>query len=88
MHTPKLPTAPIVPSVVEPGSAPSCEKPGSRWSTCLAYLADGWITPSDLCPACIRAFMVALDGIAGPLTWHPGYRKQAESRTVSDIVDP
>lgn len=58
-------------------SAPECTKPGATWSTCLAYMADGWISPSDLCPACTVAFMAALDGIAGPLAWHRGYRERA-----------
>lgn len=59
-------------------AAPECQKPpGSTWSTCLEYLADGWTSPSYLCPACTRAFMSALDSISGPLAWHRGYRNRA-----------
>lgn len=41
--------------------------------SCIADLAVGWILPSDLCPSCTRAFMAALDGIAGELEWHENY---------------
>lgn len=62
-------------------TAPECERPaGALWTACLEYLADGWITPADLCPACTRAFMAALDGIAGPLPWHRDYRERAAAR--------
>jgi hypothetical protein len=47
--------------------------------TCLVRLADGWILPSDLCPACTCAFMAALDGIAGPMNWHADYTARAQS---------
>jgi hypothetical protein len=47
-------------------------------SSCVARLADGWIVPSDLCPSCTRAFMAAMDGIAGSLTWHAGFRSRAD----------
>lgn len=54
-------------------SAPECRKP----QPCLSALADGWINATDLCPACTQAFMDALDGISGPLTWHQAYRDRA-----------
>ncbi|MBB4689846.1 hypothetical protein [Amycolatopsis jiangsuensis] len=61
-----------------PATAPACEAPRrSGWSSCIEYLADGWITPQDFCPACTRAFMSALDGISGPLPWHRNYRLRA-----------
>lgn len=45
--------------------------------TCIEALADGWIGAPDLCPACTRAFMAALDGISGPLKWHRAYLERA-----------
>ena len=60
-------------------SAPVCEKRSTTWGTCLAKLADGWIGPPDLCPACTRAFMAALDSVAGSLQWHRGFRERAEA---------
>ncbi|WP_337819728.1 hypothetical protein [Amycolatopsis sp. A1MSW2902] len=41
-------------------------------------MAEGWITSEDLCPACTRSFIAALDGVAGPLDWSRGYRRRAE----------
>lgn len=46
--------------------------------TCVEALADGWITPQDLCPACTRAYMKALDTISGPLLWHENFHRRAE----------
>lgn len=47
--------------------------------SCIERLAAGWINPPDLCPVCTRAFMSALDGIAGPgsLRWHENYVARA-----------
>jgi hypothetical protein len=45
--------------------------------TCIESLADGGNTPQDLCPPCTRAFMAALDGITGPLRWHPAFHERA-----------
>lgn len=59
-------------------SAPDCRRP-SRTGSCIEALADGWILPSDLCPVCTRAFMTALDSIAGPLVWHRAYTERADS---------
>lgn len=58
-------------------SAAECRKPTS-WGSCIEALADGWINPPDLCPECTAAFMDALDGISGPLVWHPNYSTRAE----------
>lgn len=58
-------------------AAPICERPAPSGRTCLEALAGGWINPPDLCPACTRAFMSALDSISGPLAWHRGYRNRA-----------
>jgi hypothetical protein len=55
---------------------PECQKPTVGLS-CIERLADGWLLPSDLCPACTAAFMAALDGIAGPLVWHANYTARA-----------
>lgn len=60
-------------------TAPECRKPSEGWPTCIARLADGWINATDLCPACTRAFMTALDDITGPLEWHPNYAERANS---------
>jgi hypothetical protein len=67
-------------------SGPDCRRlsapsviPAAKRQTCIAALADGWINPPDLCPECTRAFMLALDGIAGPpLRWHPNFAARAE----------
>lgn len=48
------------------------------WETCLHALAAGWVGASDLCGPCTRQFMAALDGLAGPLVWHPDYQERAE----------
>jgi hypothetical protein len=52
-----------------------CRRP--KRTTCIEALADGWINPPDLCGPCTQAFMVALDGIAGPMKWHHGYTARA-----------
>lgn len=52
--------------------------PGVRVRSCVEQLAEGWILPPDLCPACTQAFMTALDGIDRPLTWHENYLARAE----------
>jgi hypothetical protein len=57
-------------------SAPECLK-RAAWGTCLEGLADGWHGAPDLCPACTRALMTALDGIAGPMVWHSAYLTRA-----------
>jgi hypothetical protein len=57
-------------------SAPECRRPAGR-QTCIEALADGWINAPDLCPVCTRAFMDALDRIAGPLVWHQAYLNRA-----------
>lgn len=59
-------------------SAPECRKPDRRGRTCIESLAGGWIGAPDLCGPCTAAFMDALDGISGPLTWHENYAKRAE----------
>lgn len=59
-------------------TAPQCRKPRPAIDTCVAALADGWIVPADLCPACTRAFMDALDKLGGPLVWHPNFAARAE----------
>lgn len=67
-------------------SAPECRSqrgmtdrmPRPLRQTCIEALADGWIGAPDLCPTCTRAFMTALDGIGGPLKWHPNYLARAE----------
>lgn len=47
--------------------------------TCVQALAGGWIGAPDLCPACTRSFMTALDGITGPLlVWHQAYLERAK----------
>jgi hypothetical protein len=61
-------------------TAPECRKfPTPNRQTCIERLAGGWILPTDLCPTCTRAFMTALDSIAGPMTWHPNYLERARS---------
>ncbi len=46
--------------------------------TCIQRLADGWITPSDLCPRCTKLFMAGLGKISPePLIWHPNFVKRA-----------
>ena len=57
-------------------TAPACQKPRPP-GTCIERLADGWCLPSDLCTPCTRAFMAALDGIAGPMVWHPNFTERA-----------
>jgi hypothetical protein len=65
-------------------TAPECRSragmstgaPQSLRMTCIEALADGWIGAPDLCPTCTQAFMTALDGIAGPLTWHRAYTER------------
>lgn len=59
--------------LTEPSAVPLTKR-----QTCLEALADGWVGAPDLCPVCTKAFMTALDGIAGPMTWHPNYRARAE----------
>lgn len=49
--------------------------------TCIQDLAHGWINATDLCPSCTRAFMAALDGIAGPPVWHRAYAERANADT-------
>lgn len=61
-----------------------CQKPRGPWGSCIQALAAGWILVSDLCPVCMRAFMSALDGIAGPLEWHQGYRDRVAGSQVGD----
>jgi hypothetical protein len=49
-------------------------------STCVQWLAEGWVTVCDLCPRCTRRFMAALDSAAAadePLAWHRAYRERA-----------
>lgn len=60
-------------------SASTCAKVElPRDLSCLGQLADGGNTPQDLCPACTRAFMAALDAAAGePLVWHPAFSERA-----------
>jgi hypothetical protein len=45
--------------------------------TCLQALAGGWNLTNDFCPSCTRQLMAALDGIGGPLRWHPAYLGRA-----------
>lgn len=63
-------------------SAPECQKDRSylrlRPTTCIEALSEGWILATDLCPACTRAFMAALDGIDKPLKWHANYLDRAK----------
>lgn len=62
-------------------TALQCGKPrlqNTGPASCIEDLAAGWIGAPDLCPACTQAFMTALNGIAGPMTWHPNYRTRAE----------
>lgn len=67
-------------------SAPECEQPrGERWATCIEFLADGFINVLDLCPVCTRAVMNALDGIAGPLVWHPTFRDRAAGEAPNAV---
>lgn len=58
-------------------TAPECRTPAPSGKSCLEQLANGWINPPDLCAACTRAFMDALDGITGPLVWHDNYSSRA-----------
>lgn len=57
-------------------SRPACSRP-RRTGNCIEQMAGGWHGVPDLCPACTRAFMTALDGIAGPLVWHQAYLDRA-----------
>ena len=51
---------------------------------CLPALADGWITPQDLCAACTCRFMAALDEAHGdPLPWSAGF--MARSRGPIEV---
>lgn len=59
-------------------SAPECRRT-PRAGTCIEALADGWINAPDLCSTCTRAFMDALDSIAGPLVWHQAYTTRSQS---------
>lgn len=45
--------------------------------SCIRRLANGWLTQSDLCPACTRRFMAALDTLGEPLDWHEAYVQRA-----------
>lgn len=66
----------------------STESTCGNWSSslkqrsCIEALAAGWINPPDLCPACTRAFMSALDWVAEPvkLSWHANYIERAGTR--------
>lgn len=43
-------------------------------ANCVRDLALGWINATDLCPACTRFLMAALDAHHGsPLPWHQAY---------------
>lgn len=45
---------------------------------CLAALADGSITASDLCSGCTTKLMVAVDWVTGrENTWHRNYAQRA-----------
>lgn len=55
-----------------------CRRPSPAGKSCIEALADGWIGAPDLCPACTRAFMDALDSISGPLVWHKNYTARAD----------
>jgi hypothetical protein len=55
--------------------------------SCIEQLAAGWINPPDLCPACTRGFMSALDFLAEPVTlrWHENFVSRASgSREGAD----
>jgi hypothetical protein len=54
-------------------SAPTCSNLDHRNRTCIQAMANGWSTPSDLCPGCTVRFMAALDALGEPLDWHPGF---------------
>jgi hypothetical protein len=64
---------------LRPEQSDSCVKisPGLRL-TCLQSLAEGWITPSDLCPVCTSAIIAALDGA---MAWHPNFRDRAAAES-------
>lgn len=52
----------------------ACEQQPTRGLTCLQQLASRWINLPDLCPACIRMAMDALDAASvEPLAWHSAY---------------
>lgn len=61
--------------------------PRGKRMTCIQSLAEGWINPPDLCPACTQAFMTALDGIDGPMVWHHNYleRVKADGTDATDV---
>lgn len=46
---------------------------------CLAQLAAGYITASDLCAGCTQRFIAAVDWVTGrDNAWHPTYQKRAQ----------
>lgn len=63
------------------GTSNECmsRRPGA--GDCLEALAGGWILASDLCPACTRAFIGALEERVGhALVWHPNYVRRAQGQ--------
>lgn len=60
-------------------SASECIKRDRAGRSCVQALANGWIGASDLCPACTRRFMAALERAGEPLDWHPEFTRRAES---------
>lgn len=62
--------------IADPAPVPFAVEKTTR-RTCIEAMADGWCLFDDLCPACLRKAMTALDGIDGPLKWHPGYAARA-----------
>ncbi len=58
-------------------AADPCTRTAFHGRTCIARLAEGWVTPLDLCAPCMRAFMDALDRAEAGLSWSEVYVKQA-----------
>lgn len=59
-------------------TAPTCSKRDRSGRSCVQALANGWIGPTDLCPACTVRFMAALEALGEPLDWHPEFTRRAE----------
>lgn len=63
--------------ITDPAPVPFAVETSTR-RTCIEALADGWTDcVSDLCPACTRQFMAAMDGIGQPLRWSAGFRERS-----------
>lgn len=68
--------------ITDPAPEPYAVEKAVR-RTCIEMLAEGFHHANDMCPSCTRQFMAALDGIAGPLTWHEEYRARAAEGVAS-----